>query len=220
MGDPFRPTRREFAIAASVLLASCGGRTPRVPTRAAPSAIGGGAELLDTDDGTIPIGGVDPQRGSRDAHVVLVAFSDFECPYSRELATTLRRLSESRPKRLRIVFKHLPAPGRANALAAAIATELVFLEAGSEAFWRMHDRCFDNQRALNPARFGPWAMQEGVTADAMLSRMPEAERAVSQHLALAKRLGLGATPHLYLNERSIRGVHPYERLRDWVDERL
>jgi protein-disulfide isomerase len=177
-------------------------------------------EILDTEDGSISLDTNDPQRGPRDAHVVMVVFSDFECPFCRDMAGVLDRIHRELPKRTRLVFKHLPIPQHTKARAAAIAAQVVFLEAGSQAFWRFHDRCFAHPHDLETDRLAAWALDEGVKADAITKRGPDAEKIVAQHMAQAERLGVRGTPRLYINKRPVGGAFPYEQIREWVDEEL
>lgn len=224
-------TRREFVLAASALATlvapvGCRTRSARVPTRPAPQSSTGAlgpdlqAELLDTQDGIISIDANDPQRGPRSAHVVLVVFSDFQCPFCRDMAVVLERVRAALPARSRVVFKHLPIPAHTDAREAAIAAQVVFLEAGSEAFWRFHDRCFAHPHDLDTATLTAWARDEGVKAEAITKRGPDAEKVVAQHLALGERLGIRGAPRLYINSRQVSGAYPYEQIRDWVDEEL
>lgn len=219
-------SRRQFAAATAALAIGCKSKPARVPTRPAPgsstSALGGDlqAELLDTEDGTISIDMNDPQRGPRDALVVLVVFSDFECPFCRDMAHVLDRVRKDLPGRTRIVFKHLPIPAHPKARAAAVAAQVVFLEAGSDAFWRFHDRCFAHPHDLDTGRLTAWARDEGVKAEAIAARGPDAEKIVGQHVALAERLKVGGTPKLYINAKRVDGAYPYDQIRDWVDEQL
>jgi protein-disulfide isomerase len=220
-------TRRQFALASAVLVAACKStKGPRSPTRPAPgsssNALGKDmqAELLDTEDGTISIDLNDPQRGPREAPVVLVIFSDFECPFCRDMAHVLDRVRKELPTRTRLVFKHLPIPAHQKARAAAVAAQVVFLEAGSEAFWRFHDRCFAHPHDLESDRLAAWARDEGVKAEAISTRGPEAEKIVSQHIALAERLKVSGTPKLFINHRRVDGAYPYEQIREWIDEQL
>jgi protein-disulfide isomerase len=223
-------TRREFvfftALAALATPIGCKTRGPRVPTRAVPrsstAALGADlqAELLETQDGMIGIDSNDPQRGPRDAHVVLVVFSDFQCPFCRDMALVLDRVRKDLPKRSRVVFKHLPIPAHAMARDAAVAAQVVFLEAGSEAFWRFHDRCFAHPHDLDAATLAAWARDEGVKAESIARRGPDADKIVAQHVALGEKLGIQGTPRLYINSRPVSGAYPYEQIRDWVDEEL
>ena len=219
------PRRQFVMLSAALTLASCRRKPAASPTRPAPkssAALGGDApgELLDTDDGTISIDHNDPQRGPGDASVVLVVFSDFECPFCRDMALVLDRVRKELPKRTRVVFKHLPIPAHPNARSAAVAAQVVFLEAGSDAFWRFHDRCFAHPHDLDIGRLAAWALDEGVKAEAITKRGPDAEKIVAQHVALAERLGVRGTPRLYINKRPVGGAYPYQQIRDWVDEEL
>lgn len=227
LGVSAHPSRRDFVLFTGALLtAACRTRTPSIPTRAAPTtsspALGKDlqGELLDTEDGVIPIDANDPQRGPRDAFAVLVVFSDFQCPFCRDMAGVLERLRNELPKKVRVVFKHLPIPSHPNARTAAVAAQVVFLEAGSDAFWRFHDRCFAHPHDLDSSRLATWARDEGVKAEAIASRGPEADTIVSQHMALAERMGIRGTPRLYINQRRVNGFYPYEQIREWVDEWL
>lgn len=178
------------------------------------------AELLDTEDGAIPIDVDDPQMGSRQAPCVIVVFSDFQCPFCREVATSLHQLHREQSGRLRVVFKHLPIPIHPDAARAALAAQVVWLEAGTEGFWRFHDRCFEHPHELDVDHLTTWASEVGVRMDAFERRAQEAERQVRQHIELAMRLDIRGTPRLYINRRRVVGAYPYEQLRSWVQEEL
>jgi protein-disulfide isomerase len=208
----------------SLLAAGCGHKPPHVPTHAAPPRPGQppdpSAEVLDTEDGPIPLDRLDPQQGPRDAHCVLVVFSDFQCPFCKDTADVLARLRKELPKQTRLVFKHLPTPMHYHARAASIAAQVVFLEAGTEAFWRFHDRAFAHQHEIDEFVLAAWAREEGVPAEAITARSAEAEKRVSEDIALAERLGIHGTPHLYVNARTIAGAYPYEQVREWVNDEI
>ena len=178
------------------------------------------AEILDTDDGPIPIDALDPQLGPRDARCVIVVFSDFECPFCKDVAEVLSRLHAQLPKDVRIVFKHFPLGMHVDAKTAAIAAQVVFLEAGSDAFWRFHDHAFAHQAEISSKTLAEWAAAEGASNDAIATRGHEADQRVVDDLALGRSLGLSGTPHLYINGRSIAGAFPYDDVRGWVDDEL
>lgn len=89
-------------------------------------------------------------KGSERAKVVLIAFSDFECPYcSRFAKDTLPVLDEKyvRTGRVRVAFRHLPIESiHPTAFKAAEASECA-REQGR--FWEMHDRLFDQFKQLS-----------------------------------------------------------------------
>jgi len=221
--------RRSFVISFGAVLAAtavgCSHKTPRVPTRPASRTSAGSsvdlhAEILDTEEGPIEIDDHDPQEGPRDAHCVIVIFSDFQCPFCADIATVLKRIRRESPKQVRLVFKHLPLPMHRDAREAAVASQIVFLEAGTDAFWRFHDRAFAHPHDLETSILTKWARDEGVKAEAITSRAKDAEARVIMDIAAAEKLGIRGTPHLYTNARAIAGAFPYDQMRAWVDEEL
>jgi len=217
--------RAWLALASVPLVAAgCAHKSPHVPTHPEPPRPGQtpdpSLEILDTDDGPIPIDALDPQKGPKEAHCVLVVFSDFQCPFCKDMAEVLTRLHADLPKDTRLVFKHLPTPMHYHARAAAVAAQVVFLEAGTDAFWRFHDRAFAHQHDIDEFVLTAWAREEGVRAEAITQRGAEAEKRVADDIALAERLGIHGTPHLYVNARSVAGAYPYEQIREWVNDEL
>ncbi|HXG24828.1 MAG TPA: thioredoxin domain-containing protein, partial [Chthonomonadales bacterium] len=49
-----------------------------------------------------------PSKGSSAAPVTIVEFTDLQCPYCAQSHATIRRLQQSAPDRIRVVFKHFP----------------------------------------------------------------------------------------------------------------
>ncbi len=217
---PRRAILQRGAVLLSAAALGAGGchRTPVVPTR----VIAGGRrrEELDTQDGVVPIDADDPQQGPATAVCVLVVFSDFQCPFCREAALILERLRKEFPDKTRLVFKHLPIPAHKDAQLAAVAAQVVWLEGGSEAFWRYHDLCFDHPHELSSKNLLAWAAEVGVQPASIEKRAPEAQLRVEEDLALASRLEIGGTPRQYVNRRRVQGAYPYEQMRAWVDEEV
>jgi protein-disulfide isomerase len=78
--------------------------------------------------------------------VELTQFADFECPYCRDAAPSIRRVLERLDGRVRLRFRHFPVVARhPHAVRAALAAEA----AGAQGrFWEMHDALFRRQKAL------------------------------------------------------------------------
>ena len=85
----------------------------------------------------------DVYKGSPDAPIVIVEFSDFQCPYcSRHALTTQPVLDQEfvQPGVVMWVFKHFPIENiHPYAISASIAAECA---AEQEAFWLFHHRLF------------------------------------------------------------------------------
>ena len=87
-----------------------------------------------------------PSFGAAGAPVVLVLFSDFECPNCKEEAKTLRQnLPVAFPKDVRVYFKDFPIEQiHPWAKPAAMAGQCVFRE-NPAAFWQFHDWIYEHQ---------------------------------------------------------------------------
>src|SRR6187551_2603822 len=111
----------------------------------------------------IPINADDPSWGSATALVTIVEISDFECPYCGKVNPTMKSLKDKYgPDKLRIVWKHNPLPFHKAARPAHEASAAVMDLAGSEAFWKFHDKAFANRRELTEDNFKKWAKEAGV----------------------------------------------------------
>jgi protein-disulfide isomerase len=100
---------------------------------------------------TVSIQGA-PALGSTTAKVVVVEFSDFQCPYcgkfARETFETIRERYIV-PGTVRYVFRHFPLDdAHPKAFKAAEAAECANQQG---KFWEMHARLFANQQSLDPA---------------------------------------------------------------------
>src|SRR5579884_718619 len=101
------------------------------------------------------------------APVSLVVFGDFECPYCKEEATTLRAsIPSTFPGKVRVYFLDYPLESiHPWARSAAIAGRCVYRQ-GEDAFWKYHDWIYQHQQEITPdnynAKLTEWAAQGGV----------------------------------------------------------
>jgi hypothetical protein len=65
--------------------------------------------------------GVSPVRGAAKPFVTIVEFSDFECPFCKQVQSALKQVVETYGRDVRLVFKHLPLEGHRKSLPAARA---------------------------------------------------------------------------------------------------
>ncbi len=98
-------------------------------------------------------------RGPADAHVTLVEYGDFECPYCGQAEPVVRELLADFGD-LRYVWRHLPLTDvHPRAQLAAEASEA----AGAQgAFWPMHDLLIEHQADLEPKDLMRYAEQLGL----------------------------------------------------------
>ncbi len=168
--------------------------------------------------------GADPSLGTPGAPVVLVLFSDFQCPYCREEAKMLRQhLLAAYPKQVRLYFKDYPLESiHPWAKAAAIAGRCVFRQSEA-AFWEYHDWVYEHQSELTPENLKQQvlAFAQGRNIDALqLSRCLETratESEVDASIAEGRSLQVHATPTLFVNGRRLASQVSWPQLKAIID---
>jgi protein-disulfide isomerase len=138
--------------------------------------------------------------GPRDSKVVLVEFSDFECPACKAFHPTMQSLIDKYKDRVLFAYKHFPLPQHRNARSAAIAA-IAAQEQGS--FWNYADKLFDAQPDFSREKFIQLAGELNLDKDKFNQALDNADLAkrVDDDLAQANRLGLAQTPSFILNNK-------------------
>jgi len=166
-----------------------------------------------------------PSIGTPGAPVVLVEFSDFECPFCREEAKVLREnLIQTYPKEVRLYFMNFPLESlHPWAKDAAIASRCIFHQNAS-AFWDFHDWIFDHQDELTistlkgrilEAMKGKDGIDEAQLSSCIDSKSTEAE--VQATRDLGHSLDVNSTPTMFVNGRRMGGTVRWEDLKRVID---
>ena len=158
-------------------------------------------------------------KGSPEALVTIVEWSDFQCPFCKRVNPTMAKIQETYGDKVRIAFKHNPLPMHNRALAAAIAAEA----AGRQGkFWEMHDILFENGRALTDENFEKWATELQLDVDKFKTDMKDKaiETKVKKQQAQGSKLGARGTPAFFVNGRFLSGAQPFEAFKPLIDEEL
>ncbi|MFK7989298.1 MAG: serine/threonine protein kinase PknE [Sandaracinaceae bacterium] len=166
----------------------------------------------------VPVGN-SPAEGPSDALVTIVVFSEFQCPFCNRVRPTLDQVQERYGRDVRIVFKHNPLPFHSDAMPAAEAASEVYARRGSEAFFRYHDRLFENQRELTRDNLIAWAREENVAVGPALDDHRH-RSAIEADQTLARSLGASGTPSFFINGRNLRGAQPFPAFQSVIDEEL
>ncbi len=83
-----------------------------------------------------------PIKGPRTAPVIIVEFSDFECPFCSRAYATVNQIKSEYGDKVAIAYKHLPLSFHPNAEPAARAAVCADKQG---KFWEMHDKLFEVQ---------------------------------------------------------------------------
>lgn len=119
-------------------------------------------------------------RGNAQAKVVLVEYSDYECPYCAKFHSTMLQVMEEMGDKVAWVYRHYPLSFHPNAQKAAEGGECVSKLGGSDAFWKYSDTLAGvNSRdgQLSPEAITEAAATAGVNASAFKSCLDSDEMA-------------------------------------------
>jgi protein-disulfide isomerase len=160
--------------------------------------------------------GDSPSRGS--GKVVVVEFSDFQCPYCAQAHEALKAFVEQRGKEVTFVYKNFPLTQiHPQALPAARAA----WAAGRQGqFWAYHDALFANQARLGEPLYGEIANKLKLD----LPRFdrdrngPASLQAIQKEVDQAEALGLQGTPTVVMDRQFLPGAVTAEVLEKQLAE--
>lgn len=163
---------------------------------------------------------VGPARGPAGAPVVLVLYSDLECPYCRRVMPVLDDILDRYPGRVRLVYRHMPLTGlHEHAYEAARAAVCADRQG---RFWDFVGAVFAGTGAPTAERLRAVATAERLDLDqydaCLAGHDPDAT--VDADEASSEALGLTATPTLFVNGRPVRGAVPIGDLAEVVEDEL
>ncbi len=158
-------------------------------------------------------------RGSASAPIMLVEFSDFQCPYCRQVQPTLRDLLAKYTGRLSLAYRDMPLQQIHPQAQLAAEASRCALEQGK--FWEYHDLLFNSPKLdrdtllelsrtlkLNDKQF------ESCLASGKF-------RAGVQHdLQEGMRAGVSGTPGFFINGIPLSGAQPLESFTRVIEEEL
>jgi protein-disulfide isomerase len=167
-----------------------------------------------------------PSMGTPGAPVVIVVFTDFECPFCKEEAKMLRQnLLSAYPKQVRLYFKDFPLVQiHPWAKTAAIAGRCVFRQ-NPGAFWDYHDWVYEHQAEIKPENFKDKLLEFAKGKEKEIdvlqlsscldTKATEAE--VDRSSQEAREVNVRSTPTMFVNGRRLEGQVPWPSLREIID---
>ncbi|MGB2926048.1 MAG: thioredoxin domain-containing protein [Limnothrix sp.] len=151
--------------------------------------------------------GDSPVAGSEDYKVVLIEFSDFECPFCAAAHSTINQFMDKHNETVTIAYKHLPLQQiHPQAIPAAQAS---WAAQQQDKFWEYHDRLFENQNRLGDELYTEIAEDLELDMAKFEADLVAADPAIQADLALAQQLGLNGTPFFILTSSETGKVETF-----------
>lgn len=162
-----------------------------------------------------------PSLGPQDAPIVIVEFSDFQCPFCKRFHDeTLQPLLAAYPGKIRFIYRHLPLTSIHTEAFPSAEASMCADEQG--AFWQYHDKIFENQDKLGFGLYLQIASDQGLDSavfeDCLNSR--KYKDAVQKDLDFALDLGANSTPTFFINGLAVVGAQPLETFKQVIDKEL
>lgn len=167
----------------------------------------------------------DHVKGSGDAPITLVEYSDFQCPACATYYGMIKQLAADFPNDLRIVYRHYPLERiHKNAFAAARAAEAAGVQG---RFWDMHDLLFEKQDEFTQSTnteelFRAYAASLDLNTEQFMKDFSDSatEKKIRQDMTMGNAIDLQGTPTFTLNGEKIDNPLSIEEFARLINEQL
>ena len=167
-----------------------------------------------------------PQFGNQDSPLVIVEFSDFQCPFCQRFYNEAYQEIKSQyidTGKAKIVFRHYPLPFHQNAQKSAEAFECAYKQDKS---FKYHDILFEKSQAdgtgLAVANLKQYARDLGLNGPQFDACLDSGEMAsvVKKDLEAGQKAAVDGTPTFYINGKAVVGAQPFSAFQTAIEEAL
>jgi protein-disulfide isomerase len=194
------PNRAAASLLALVIVAVLAAPASILAADPAPASVDPDRPARTTSGKVLPSTNADlpPALGPNPAKVVVVVYSDFQCPVCARATDATHQLPEEWPGEVRVEFHQHALKMHPNAENAAVAALAAHRQG---KFWEMHDVLFAHQSALDPESLVGYARTIGLDVARFQKDYadPALRTRVQKEGALADRLGATGTPAFFVN---------------------
>ncbi|TSC90129.1 MAG: protein-disulfide isomerase [Microgenomates group bacterium Gr01-1014_5] len=167
----------------------------------------------------------DQIKGNREAKVVLVEYSDFQCPACAAYYSVLKQVAADFKSDVAFVYRHFPLRQiHQNSELAARAAEA----AGKQGkFWEMHDLLFENQKEWSSEKkaeefFKRYAESLSLNTVQFETDINSSEIRVKVNNDYQSGVGfrVNATPTFFLNGEKLQNPRTYDEFKSLLQKAI
>ncbi len=148
--------------------------------------------------------GDSPTTGASNRQIVMVAFSDFQCPFCATADKSVKQFMAKHKDKVTLVYKFFPLTQiHPEALPAAQAAWAANKQG---KFWEYHDALYANQAKLGEAFYLQTATSLKLDLNKFNADRKIAANAIVEDFRLGRRLGIDGTPTFILNGEVVTGA--------------
>ncbi len=181
-----------------------------------------------------PVSAEDHIRGNPNADVILVEYSDTECPFCKRFHVTMKQVMDEYGSSGKVawVYRHLPLESlHPKAAKEAEATECAAKQGGNDKFWAYLDKIFEitpSNNGLDPALLGQSAADVGLDRAAFEQCLSGGEftKKIADSISEATSAGAQGTPYTLVLTKTgkqlapIGGALPYSNVKTTIEAAL
>ena len=179
-------------------------------------------------DKVVAVSNDDYIRGNEKAKVMLIEYSDFECPFCGRFHPTTNQVLSEYGDAVALVYRQYPLSFHPNAQKAAEASLCVGAQKGSDGFWKYADSVFavnEKDGKISPEAITAGAQAAGVDMTKFQSCLDNGDMAerVKAEQAAGTAAGVTGTPGTFVIVDGtavdfIGGALPYEQVKATLDK--
>ena len=170
-------------------------------------------------------------RGNINAKVILVEYSDLECPFCKKFDPTMKQILKEYGDKVAWVYRHYPLSFHKNAQKEAEASECAAELGGNITFWNYIDAILDrttsNGTGFALEKLVPLAQELGLDGKKFKTCLDNGsyEEKIRKEIDSAAKGGVNSTPATIIIPSTgkrdiISGALPYDEIKNQLDKLL
>jgi len=182
----------------------------KYPSLPNPAMVMRAIKKLDNVPKPPPVTPDDWQLGPRNAPVVVIEYSDYQCGPCRETYRLLKQIASTYGDEILWVHRHLPL--RHSHPLAQGAAEAAEAAGAQGKFWEMHERLFEAEGALERQQLIEYARELGLDVERFTDDLDNRrfKDAVNEDFKTAVRNKIKLPPALFINSLPLEGSRTRE----------
>jgi protein-disulfide isomerase len=166
--------------------------------------------------------------GNQNAQIVIVEYSDFECPFCKVFHSTMHQVVDNYGDKVAWVYRQFPiAQLHSKAPKESEASECATDQGGNSVFWKFADKIFEttnSNNSLDPSQLPVIAGSIGLDVNAFNTCLSSGKytNEIQADVAAANKAGAQGTPYSIIlvggkNVGTINGAQPFAQVKAQLD---
>ncbi len=175
-----------------------------------------------------------PVRGNKDAKVTIIVFDDFQCPFCSRMHSVINSTLKTYGDSVKVIYKDFPLSDIHPWATRAAVDGQCLANLSSGAFWDYADYVHANgpqisgqkrDSAVQFTELDKIAGDMGKRHDVDIAKLnacikEQPQKQVDASVAEAEKLGINATPAIFVNGQKLEGAVPPSELQAVLDQAL